>query len=810
MKFLPVFEPYVKEMRPVGSDGEHLGLCPFHEDNQPSFNANLESGMWLCRGCGAKGGPAKFLAAARGLDAREAQAEVARLTGQAPKPGPRKAARSGTRAGGQLSAIYDYRDEQGQLLFQVCRFKAKKFVQRRPNGKGGWVWNIEGVRRVLYRLPDLAEAALVVICEGERDAEALRKRGFIATTCPQGAGKWRTDYNASLQGKRVVILPDNDAPGRAHAEDVAKALQGIAAGVKVLELPGLPEKGDVSDWLAAGGTAEELLRLAAEAPEWKPQPETASPPARQESAESPLVATLRKVAELALESEREEAISKLARLHKVPRGALKRDMARLAVGQAKQVSPEDLAAELEKIRAAAGNLLGCPDILGKVVEAARGLGLAGEETAVRLLYLVLTSRLLERPVSLAIKGPSSAGKSFTLETVLRLLPPSAYYSLSAMSERALVYSEEPLSHRHLILYEAEAMADGFGAYIIRSLLSEGRLRYETVEKTESGQVQARLIEREGPTGLIFTTTRAAVHAENETRLLSLTVADDPEQTRRILRVQAQSDARPEIDLGPWHALQRCLEIGPRAVSIPFAGWLAERCDASAVRLRRDFPQVLSLIRAHALLHQEMRKRDEQGRILATPADYTAVHGLVSELLAEGIDAAVSPAVRVVVETVGRLSQEAGGKPVKVSAVAGALNLERSTCSYRLKRALKKGWVEDQRQHRNRPAELVLGDALPGNRGVLPDPAELQRNYPSEMTSRLHATQESSTPSVCSGVKTPTSRQLGVNSRQNGVNTPTSRQESLTPQGNGLSREGVNPVAGEHSATREADAWELEL
>ena len=280
MRFLPLFEPDVKGLQPTGGNdsGEHLGLCPFHDDTRPSFNVNLESGLWRCFSCQAKGDAPGFLMRLKGLSFKEAKAGVERLTGQASEP--RKAA---PRPADRIVETYPYHDEQNQLLFEVVRFDPKRFAQRRPDGKGGWVWSLRGVRRVLYRLPDLAEAALVVICEGERDAEALRKRGFIATTCPQGAGKWRTDYNASLQGKRVVILPDNDAPGRAHAEDVAKALQGIAAGVKVLELPGLPEKGDVSDWLAAGGTAEELLRLVAEAPEWKPgatapNPEPTAPP----------------------------------------------------------------------------------------------------------------------------------------------------------------------------------------------------------------------------------------------------------------------------------------------------------------------------------------------------------------------------------------------------------------------------------------------------------------------------------------------------------------------------------------------------
>src|SRR5206468_1582008 len=108
--------------------------------------------------------------------------------------------------------------------------------------------------------------------------------------------------------------------------------------------------------------------------------------------------------------------------------------------------------------------------------------------------------------------------SFLVETVTSFFPADAFYELTAMSEHALAYGTEPLSHRFLILYEAAGLEGDFATYLVRSLLSEGRLRYETVEKTANG-LEPRLIEREGPTGLITTTTKVALHPENETRLL---------------------------------------------------------------------------------------------------------------------------------------------------------------------------------------------------------------------------------------------------------------------------------------------------
>lgn len=165
----------------------------------------------------------------------------------------------------EIVATYDYRDEEGKLLFQSVRYQPKKFSQRRPDGKGGWTWNLDDCRRVLYRLPELIadqSDGSVFLVEGEKDVENLRALDLVATSNPQGAGKWRKEFNRFLKGRRVVILADNDDAGRKHALQVHDNLQSVCESVVILELPGLPEKGDVSDWFAAGGKKDDLLRLA--------------------------------------------------------------------------------------------------------------------------------------------------------------------------------------------------------------------------------------------------------------------------------------------------------------------------------------------------------------------------------------------------------------------------------------------------------------------------------------------------------------------------------------------------------------------
>lgn len=178
---------------------------------------------------------------------------------------------------GEPSAVYTYRDEDGVVLFRVGRFDLpggkKTFRQCRPNCSG-WINNMEGVRRVPYRLDEL-QAALagprtIWIVEGEKCADALWNIDLPATCNPMGAGKWTDECTRALIGAHVVVIPDNDKTGGEHAQSVARALYGHAAAIRVLDLPGIGPKGDVFDWLSAGGTREALIKLATAAPEWTP------------------------------------------------------------------------------------------------------------------------------------------------------------------------------------------------------------------------------------------------------------------------------------------------------------------------------------------------------------------------------------------------------------------------------------------------------------------------------------------------------------------------------------------------------------
>ncbi len=389
------------------------------------------------------------------------------------------------------------------------------------------------------------------------------------------------------------------------------------------------------------------------------------------------------------------------------------------------LSPEE---ELKALKPLAKPLSQCPDILGEVVRALNHLGLAGQEREAKIICLALTSRIFDRPVSVAVKGPSSSGKSFLVEQSLKLLPDSAYYALSAMSERALAYSHEPMSHRHLVIYEAAGMGSEFAQYLMRSLLSEGRIRYETVEKTSEG-IKSRLIEREGPTGLIVTTTRAGLHPENETRILSLEVDDSPDQTMAVILAHAKGEGQKSVNLASFQAMQRILELERPQVVIPYAEPLAKGCNPAAVRLRRDFPMVLCLVKAHAVLHFHHRQRDEQGRVIAIHEDYQAVYDLVADLVACGTGQKVTEKIR---ETVGAVEALVGGHQdhpgVTIQGIANSLKVHRTTAYRRVQKTLYAGYLENRAKA---PVyKLVLGDPLPDNQTVLPPPDTINSNsYP---------------------------------------------------------------------------------
>ena len=292
------FDPIASEISPeqlakaIGAKRASSGNdfhCPSpaheHGDRNPSLSISRENGRTVtnCHRCGLKGSPVQVAATVWGVTlAYAAQRLVSEAGLTIPSVSGADARRTGTPLG-EMVATYEYTDEEGGPLFEVVRYAhPKNFRQRVRQGDGSYKWSTKGVRRVLYRLPEVVAGVAanrhVLVVEGEKDADELARQAFVATTCPGGAGKWKPEFSESLRGARVVILSDNDDPGREHGEAIAQALHGIASEVRVLELPDLPEKGDVSVWLEGGGTDDELKALVRDAPLWEPKAGGEVPP----------------------------------------------------------------------------------------------------------------------------------------------------------------------------------------------------------------------------------------------------------------------------------------------------------------------------------------------------------------------------------------------------------------------------------------------------------------------------------------------------------------------------------------------------
>jgi putative DNA primase/helicase len=251
--------------------------------NHGSLSVDLDAGTWFDHEGKVGGGVLDLVRRQLRCDRGAALDWLRENAGLAPAPErPKRAKR-------RVVARYVYTDAEGRPLYRVLRWEPKSFSQERYED-GGWVGGrgaMRGVDRTLYRLPEVLAADQVVIVEGEKDADNLRAAGLVATTNAEGAEKWQARFAAILAGKRTVVIPDNDDTGRKHAARIAASLRGKAASVKVLALDGLPEKGDVSDWLDQDHTADELRALIAEAPEWEPPPEVEEKPGRPPEEEEP-------------------------------------------------------------------------------------------------------------------------------------------------------------------------------------------------------------------------------------------------------------------------------------------------------------------------------------------------------------------------------------------------------------------------------------------------------------------------------------------------------------------------------------------
>lgn len=217
--------------------GGYMACCPAHKDRTPSLSLK-------------DSGDGKVLVHCHAGCEQSAVVDALKSKGLWPE---RETKNQDHRI---ITAAYDYTDAAGNLLYQVVRFEPKHFLPRYPNGRGGWIWR-KHAAQVLYHLPEVLEASIVFIVEGEKDVETLRSHGFVATTNAGGAdAPWLPRFTMALRGREIIIVPDNDKPGKRRALRIARALLHVAAKLTILELEGAK---DITEWFASGHSELELI-----------------------------------------------------------------------------------------------------------------------------------------------------------------------------------------------------------------------------------------------------------------------------------------------------------------------------------------------------------------------------------------------------------------------------------------------------------------------------------------------------------------------------------------------------------------------
>lgn len=235
--------------------------CPAHGGQDLNFTVDAETGMCYCHSVCQKGWD--VIGLEMELSAKEFQKAKAAVYEAVGRPKPSWEERD-------VQATYDYTDAAGALLYQVVRKVGKKFMQRRKGPEGKWIWNLDKVAPVPFNLPAVAKAEFCAITEGEKDAINLTRAGVVGTCNNGGAGNFKPELAPYFKGKEVAIFPDNDEPGRKHAKAVAQILAPFAKQIRIVEIPGLAAKGDISDFLLTGGDIETLMKFYENATEWSP------------------------------------------------------------------------------------------------------------------------------------------------------------------------------------------------------------------------------------------------------------------------------------------------------------------------------------------------------------------------------------------------------------------------------------------------------------------------------------------------------------------------------------------------------------
>jgi phage/plasmid primase-like uncharacterized protein len=412
------------------------------------------------------------------------------------------------------------------------------------------------------------------------------------------------------------------------------------------------------------------------------------------------------------------------------------DMARTsgsaAVKQAIEHAVKPAAIDSAKLAASCKYIIDCDDVLELLAQTLTPI-LAGDMRNAKLTYLICTSRLFADTMHGVYKGPSSGGKSYERDIVLRTMPPEDVKAMTGFSEKALYYIGD-MRHKILSMGEATDPKDTkVQDQILRQLMSEGKLVYKVAPARGEGDEAIEIVV-EGPIVSLVTTTRTQLHPENETRTISMEINDTPQQTRAIMLKVAElegTNKRPAtMDFAPWHDFQRLIALGERRVEVPYWQVLAQLTSNSSIRMRRDIGQLLRAIKAHALIHRAHRDLSADGAIVASFRDYWAVRALLGDILSEASELKVRATILKTVEAVKTIAKQSDDNAgVTVRQVAAALKLDMSAARRRLYAAEDRGLIENTETRAGRTGKYrcTSKDGLQSTQ-VLPTTKQLQEAF----------------------------------------------------------------------------------
>lgn len=627
---------------------------------------------------------------------------------------------------------WEYRNADGAITHYVVRvepepgrkeYKPVRYVESQQR----WVWSLPTGPLSLFNADMMKNGCSVLFGEGEKTAEHLGNfPDAVGITSCGGSGRiLESDLSPLKNALTVHVFPDADEPGTKYAAQILAycAIQEIKA--KILNVQALgwsdgedaadhPEKSmeayephfmDISDWIALCNKNQLIFDTA-----------FFQVAARMDVVEydrkSKMMAKLMNIAKRTLDAKVKEHRPKNAPAHSDNEE------------DGGELTTEEKKAIRAKIYLKVKHIAEAPDILKLAQKTMRKMGVVQEADITNLTYLAVTSRLLRKPVNLLVKGSSSSGKSYTTQTTLKMFPEGAYHTLTGGSAKSLIYTQEDFSHKMLVILEAtqlnKAGDDDPYSMFLRTLISEGYIRYETVEKNEVGELETRVIVKEGPTGLILTTTADHIHHENETRMLSAYPDESEAQTKAILNQIAKGYTKPvksaalEKELKDWHNFHDWVSLGTHEAIIPFMPIVVKDILRTPVRFRRDINQLGSLIQTSTIIHQASRKTDSNGCLLATIDDYRIAREVIILSLQVATTETLNPRAAMILKHVYEKMPETvreGKEALKISTtkISGAVGIPQQTVSYQIGKMIESGYLKNVEMLPKKPMRLKLGE-----------------------------------------------------------------------------------------------------